>query len=391
MKNRLVALAMTGTLVATSAGAQTRRTEEPWSVQFAKAVMARNPDVTPRWDYIAGVVLLAIDRVATTRNDAAMRAYVKRNMDRFVQPDGTITGYKPEEFNLDHIAQGRLLFPLLKRTGDSRYRNAARHLRAQLSRQPRTSEGGFWHKQIYPQQMWLDGLYMAEPFYAEYARTFGEPEAFDDVAKQFLLVTRHTRDPRTGLMYHGWDEARAQKWADPATGLSKNFWGRAMGWYMMGAVDALDYLPRGHKDRDAVIITLKQAADAVAKVQDPVSGLWWQVLDEPNRAGNYLEASASSMFVYSLAKAARLGYIEPSFRAIAVRGFNGLVSNLVKTGSDGMVSLTNVCQVAGLGGNLRRDGSYRDGSFAYYVSEPIVADDYKGVGPFIMAAHELGR
>ena len=392
MRSRLIA-AMTAALVASSAGAQPQaaRTGEPWSVQFAKAVMARNPDVTPRWDYIAGVVLLAIDRVATARNDAAMRTYVKRNMDRFVQPDGTITGYKPEEFNLDHIAQGRLLFPLLKRTGDSRYRNAARHLRAQLSRHPRTSEGGFWHKQIYPQQMWLDGLYMAEPFYAEYARTFGEPEAFDDIAKQFLLVTRHTRDPRTGLMYHGWDAAKAQKWADPETGLSKNFWGRAMGWYMMGAVDALDYLPRAHKDRDAVIATLKQAAEAVAKVQDPVSGLWWQVLDEPNRAGNYLEASASSMFVYSLAKAARLGYIEPSFRAIAIRGFNGLVSNLVKTGSDGMVSLTNVCQVAGLGGNLRKDGSYRDGSFAYYVSEPIVADDYKGVGPFIMAAHELGR
>ena len=393
MRSRLIAAVMTAALVASSAGAQTQaaRTGEPWSVQFAKAVIARNPDVTPRWDYIAGVVLLAIDRVATSRNDAAMRSYVKRNMDRFVQPDGTITGYKPEEFNLDHIAQGRLLFPLLKRTGDSRYRNAARHLRAQLARHPRTSEGGFWHKQIYPQQMWLDGLYMADPFYAEYARTFVEPEAFDDIAKQFLLVTRHTRDPRTGLMYHGWDAAKAQKWADPETGLSKNFWGRAMGWYMMGAVDALDYLPRAHRDRDAVIATLRQAAEAVAKVQDPVSGLWWQVLDEPNRAGNYLEASASSMFVYSLAKAARLGHIEPSFRAIAMRGFNGLVSNLVKTGSDGMVSLTNVCQVAGLGGNLRKDGSYRDGSFAYYVSEPIVADDYKGVGPFIMAAHELGR
>lgn len=393
MNTRLITVAAAVALAANSAAAQTAASQsaEPWSVRFSKAVMARNPDVTPRWDYIAGVVLLAIDRVATARNDAPMRAYVKRNMDRFVQPDGTISGYKPEEFNLDHIAQGRLLFPLLRRTGDSRYRNAARHLRAQLSRHPRTSEGGFWHKQIYPQQMWLDGLYMAEPFYAEYAKTFGEPEAFDDVAKQFLLVTRHTRDPRTGLMYHGWDAAKAQKWADSATGLSKNFWGRAMGWYMMGAVDALDYLPRSHKDRDAVILTLKQAAEAVAKVQDPVSGLWWQVMDEPNRSGNYLEASASSMFVYSLAKAARLGYIEPAYRSIAIRGFNGLVSNLVKTGSDGIVSLTNICQVAGLGGNLRKDGSYRDGTFAYYVSEPIVADDYKGVGPFIMAAHELGR
>jgi unsaturated rhamnogalacturonyl hydrolase len=312
-------------------------------------------------------------------------------MDRFVQPDGTISGYKPEEFNLDHIAQGRLLFPLFQRTRDNRYKIAAGHLREQLRRHPRTSEGGFWHKQIYPQQMWLDGLYMAEPFYAEYAKTFGEPAAFDDVTKQFLLVTRHTRDARTGLMYHGWDAAKAQKWADSATGLSKSFWGRAMGWYMLGAVDVIEYLPRDHKDRDAVIKTLKDAAEAIVEVQDPVTGLWWQVLDEPNRAGNYLEASASSMFVYALAKAARLGYIDSRYRAIAVRGFDGLVANLVKTGSDGMPSLTNICQVAGLGGNLRKDGSYRDGTFAYYVSEPIVADDYKGVGPFIMAAHELGR
>jgi unsaturated rhamnogalacturonyl hydrolase len=239
--------------------------------------------------------------------------------------------------------------------------------------------------------MWLDGLYMAEPFYAEYAKTFGEQSGFDDVAKQFLLVARHTRDPQTGLMYHGWDAAKTQKWADPQTGLSKSFWGRAMGWYMLGAVDALDYIPRTHKDRAAVIATLSQAAKAVANAQDPVTGLWWQVLDQPNRDRNYLEASASSMFVYSLAKAARLGYIDPKYLAVANRGFDGLISNLVKTNPDGSVSLTNICQVAGLGGNLRKDGSYRDGTYEYYVSEPVVADDYKGVGPFIMAAHELGR
>ena len=200
-----------------------------------------------------------------------------------------------------------------------------------------------------------------------------------------------SRSPRTGLMYHGWDAARAQKWADKETGLSQNFWGRAMGWYLMGAVDVLDYLPRNHPDRGALIRLVAEAAEAVTRVQDPESGLWWQVLDQPNRAGNYLEASASSMFVYALAKAARLGYIDSSYRAVATRGFDGLVSDLVKVGSDGLPSLTNICQVAGLGGNLRRDGSYRDGSFAYYISEPIVADDYKGVGPFIMAAHELGR
>ena len=374
-----------------AAHAQARPAEAPWSVRFASSVMKRNPDVTPRWDYIAGVVLLAIDRVAATHRDDAMRAYVKRNMDRFVQPDGTITGYKLEEFNLDQIAQGRLLFPLYRRTRDDRYRIAANHLREQLKRHPRTPEGGFWHKQVYPQQMWLDGLYMAEPFYAEYARTFGEKQSFDDVAKQFLLVARHTRDPRTGLMYHGWDAAKTQKWADPETGLSKSFWGRAMGWYMLGAVETLDYIPQSHRDRNAIIQTLRQAAEAISNVQDPVTGLWWQVLDQPNRTGNYLEASASSMFVYSLAKAARLGYIDSRYRAIAIRGFDGLVSNLVKTNSDGTVSLTNICQVAGLGGNLRKDGSYRDGTYEYYVSEPIVSDDYKGVGPFIMAAHELGR
>src|SRR5678809_556428 len=314
-----------------------------------------------------------------------MLDYVKRNIDRFAQPDGTIVGYKTDDFNLDQIAEGRLLFPLFATTRDARYRIAAQHLRDQLSKQPRTPEGGFWHKGVYPQQMWLDGLYMAEPFYAEYARNFSDPSAFDDVAKQFLLVERHTRDPRTGLMYHGWDAARAQKWADPKTGLSKSFWGRAMGWYMLGAVDALDYIPRNHRDRTALIKTIKQAAEAAAKVQDPQSGLWWQVLDQPHRKGNYLEASASSMFVYALAKAARLGYIDDKYRAVATRGFDGLLKSLVKTNSDGTVSLTNICQVAGLGGALRKDGSYRDGTFEYYVSEPVVADDYKGVGPFIMA------
>jgi unsaturated rhamnogalacturonyl hydrolase len=365
--------------------------QSPWSLRFASAVMARNPQVYPKWDYSAGLVLLAIERVGEQRHDQKMLSYVKGNIDRFVQPDGAIIGYKPDEFNLDQIAEGRLLFPLSKSSDDARYMRAVSILHDQLTKQPRTAEGGFWHKQIYPQQMWLDGLYMAEPFYAEYAQRSHDTSAFDDVAKQFLLLARHTRDPATGLMYHGYDAARAQKWADASTGLSKNFWGRGMGWYLVAAVDVLDYLPADHKDRPAIIRTLQHAADAVAGVQDPVTGLWWQVLDQPNIKGNYLEASASSMFVYALAKGARKGYLDPRFRAVASRGFDGIVANLVKTGSDGLPSLTGICQVAGLGGALRKDGSYRDGSFAYYVSEPVVADDYKGVGPFIMAALELGR
>ena len=323
--------------------------------------------------------------------DPRMLAYVRANMDRFVQPDGSIRTYRVEDFNLDQIAQGRLLFPLLRLTSDARYRRAAETLRDQLRRQPRTDEGGFWHKRIYPQQMWLDGLYMAGPFHAVYGVVTGDTAALTDVARQLLLVARHTRDPATGLMYHGWDAARSQSWADSTTGLSASFWGRAVGWYAMAAVDVLDDLPADHPDRGAVVRTFQDLADAIARVQDPVTGLWWQVLDQPNRAGNYLEASASSMFAYALAKGARMGYLEPRFRDVASRGFDGLVRELVKEGADGLPSLTGICQVAGLGGKPRKDGTPRDGSFTYYVSEPIVAADYKGVGPFILAALELGR
>ena len=369
-----------------------RATARPWSVRVAESVMKRNPVNHRRWDYTAGVVLGAIERVGLARRDTAMLAYVKRNMDRFVDADGTIGGgYELGEFNIDAIAQGRLLFGLHARTKDARYRKAADVLRDQLRRQPRTAEGGYWHKQIYPQQMWLDGLFMGQPFYAQYAKEYGEPAAFDDIARQFLLVARHTRDPRTSLMYHAWDAARAQPWADKQTGLSQNFWGRAMGWYVVGVVETLDHFPPNHPDRAAIIQTLRDAAEGIARVQDPVTGLWWDVLDQPNRAGNYLEASASSMFAYALAKGARLGYLDARYRAVAQRGFDGLLRNLVRENADGTVSLTNVVQVSGLGGNPRADGSTRDGSFGYYVSEPVVTDDYKGVGPFILAALELGK
>ena len=362
-----------------------------WSVRIAASVMKRNPQTHRRWDYIQGVILGGIERVALARRDTAMLAYVQANMDRWVKPDGTIEGYDLAEYNIDEIAQGRVLFGLHARTKDARYRKAMDLLRQQLRTQPRTAEGGFWHKKIYPHQMWLDGLFMGQPFYAEYARTFGETAAFDDIARQFLLVARHTRDPRTGLMYHAWDAARAQPWADSLTGLSKNFWGRAMGWYMVGVVETLDHFPQGHPDRPAIIATLRDAADAVARVQDPLTGLWWDVLDQPNRAGNYLEASASSMFAYALAKGARLGYLDARFRRVAERGFDGLLSNLVRENADGTVSLVNIVQVSGVGGAPRRDGSLRDGTFEYYVTEPVVTDDYKGVGPFLLAALELGR
>jgi len=359
---------------------------EPWSVRMAESVMRRQPIVHEEWDYTAGLILLGIDQVGTLTGDPRYQRYVKDNMDRLVAPDGSIRTYALDEYNLDQINQGRLLFPLYARTRDLRYRKAAELLREQLRTHPRTKEGGFWHKKVYPNQMWLDGLYMAEPFYAQYARTFNEPAAFDDITRQFLLLARHARDPRTGLLYHGWDESRTQAWADKETGLSASVWGRAVGWYAMALVDVLDFLPENHADRAQLVRVFRDLAGAIARVQDPVTGLWYQVLDQPSRAGNYLEASASSMFIYALGKGARKGYLPADYRAIAERGYDGIIARLITVEPDGLVTLGGVCQVAGLGGKQQRDGS-----FAYYVGEPVVANDPKGVGAFILASVELGR
>ena len=240
--------------------------KRPWSVRMVETVMTRHPVVHEKWDYTAGLVLTGVERLGERTGNARYRKYVQDNMARLVQPDGSIATYRADEFNLDQINQGRLLFPLYARTRDARYEKAIALLRDQLRRQPRTSEGGFWHKQIYPQQMWLDGLYMAEPFYAQYAATHKDSAAFDDVARQFLLAARHTRDAKTGLLYHAWDASRSQSWADSLTGLSRNFWGRADGWYAMALVDVLDYLPASHPDRAALVKTLGDLAESVARV-----------------------------------------------------------------------------------------------------------------------------
>jgi unsaturated rhamnogalacturonyl hydrolase len=383
---KLYALACAAIVAAAPLAAPQPSSSRQWSVRMAESVMRRDTLVHPEWDYVAGVVLLGIHRVGERSGDARFARYVKHNIDRFVRPDGTIATYDLEEFNLDHVNEGKLLFPLYARTGDVRYRKAADLLREQLRRHPRTSEGGFWHKKTYPNQMWLDGLYMAQPFYAQYAREFREPAAFDDVTKQFLLMARHARDPRTGLLYHGWDESRTESWADRQTGLSPAFWGRAMGWYAMALVDALDFIPPAHKDRAELVRVFQDVARAVRGVQDPVTGLWYDVLDQPNRAGNYHEASASSMFVYALAKGARRGFLTPEYRDAANRGFDGIVRDMITVDPQGLVSLHKVVSVSGLGGKQKRSGT-----FEYYISEPVVSNDPKGVGAFILAAEELGR
>ncbi|HSR33595.1 MAG TPA: glycoside hydrolase family 88 protein [Anaerolineae bacterium] len=361
-------------------------TGKAWSVRMADAVMAQRELLSRRWHYEPGVALLALKQVWQETGEKRYFDFVKRNIDEFVQPDGSIRTYRLDEYNLDQINEGKLLFTLYDETGDERYKKAAHLLREQLRTHPRTSEGGFWHKQIYPHQMWLDGIYMASPFYVEFARRFEETAGLDDVVHQIILVEQHTRDPGTGLLYHGWDESKSQKWANPETGCSPSFWGRAIGWFAMAIPDVLDHLPEGHPLQDRMIEIFQTTMAAVARVQDPSSGVWYQVLDQGGRPGNYLESSASCMLVYAFAKGIRRGYLERGHIEVARRGFEGILEQFVTVDGDGLAHLDGICAVAGLGGT-----PYRDGSFEYYVGEKVIADEYKGVGPFIMASVEMEK
>jgi unsaturated rhamnogalacturonyl hydrolase len=342
------------------------------------------PERTPRWSYEQGVVLLGIAHIWKNTGDQKYFDYIRQTMDRYVNDDGTIRTYRVEEFNLDNINLGRMLLFLYGTTKEQKYRKAADLLREQLSKHPRTSEGGFWHKQIYPSQMWLDGLYMAEPFYAEYAATFHEDADFDDIARQFILSERHTRDERTGLLYHGWDESKKQRWADPNTGRSPNVWGRAMGWYGMALVDTLDYFPKDHPKRAELIEILKRLAVAVAKYQDDKAGLWYEVVDKAGAKGNYFESSAAAMFVYALAKGVHQKYLPTEYLRVAEKGYRGMQSQFVETKPNGLVDYKGTVSVAGLGGN-----PYRDGSYEYYLSEKVVTNDPKGYGAFLLATAEM--
>jgi unsaturated rhamnogalacturonyl hydrolase len=349
--------------------------KDSWEIQSGRS---------EKWSYDQGVVLKGIEGVWLNTADGKYFRFIQQSMDRFVKDDGTIRTYEINEYNIDHINNGKILLLLYNVTGQEKYRKAAALLREQLKTHPRTSEGGFWHKQIYPTQMWLDGLYMGEPFYAEYAATFHEESDFDDIARQFSLMEVHSRDAKTGLLYHAWDESRKQRWANPTTGRSPNFWGRAMGWYGMALVDTLDYFPQDHPQRGALINILKRLAVAVQRYQDPKSGLWYEVLDKSGAKGNYLEASVSSMFTYALAKGVRKGYLPNSYLTVAQKGYQGIVGRFIKTDPAGQVNLEGTVSVGGLGGN-----PYRDGSYEYYLSEKVVTNDLKGIGAFLMASNEM--
>jgi unsaturated rhamnogalacturonyl hydrolase len=357
-----------------------------WSLRMVESTLQRYMLNDFQWHYEHGLQVMAIQKAGEATGEERYLNFVADWIDHFVQPDGTIRTYRAGEYNIDQINAGKLLYGAYERTGDDRYRKAIEHLRGQMRTHPRNHVNGFWHKQIYPYQMWLDGIYMAGPFLSEYAHCFNEPETFDDVVHQITLIEKHTRNPRTGLLYHAWDESKSQRWCDPQTGCSKFFWGRGIGWYVMAIVDVLDHLPLDHAGRSDLIAILNTTAIAAVKVQDETTGLWYQILDLPEREGNYLEASASAMFVYAFAKGVRNGYLTPDYLLSARRGYHGLLQNLIKIDSQGLLTLEKVCGGAGLGGE-----PYRDGSFEYYVTEKIIPNDPKGVGPFILAALEMER
>lgn len=360
-----------------------------WARRSCDWFLERRPDgLGETWEYDNGLILRGCEQLWRKTGDARYFEYLKKSLSRLILPDGSIKGYKLEDYNIDNINSGKLLFALYERAADTaekeRYAKALALLRSQLKTQPRTSDGGFWHKKIYPSQMWLDGLYMAAPFLTQYALVFNEPALHDEAAKQLLLMERHARDPKTGLLYHGWDESKKQRWANPTTGLSPEFWGRSLGWYAMALVDTLEYLPEKHARRAELLAVLERLASALIAVQDVERGVWWQVLDKPNAPRNYREASATAMFTYALSKATRKNWLDPAkFEPSARRGFSGLVSEFASVDRQGNVELRGVCKVAGLGGN-----PYRDGSYAYYVSTDIASNDPKGMGAFILASVE---
>ncbi len=337
------------------------------------------------WNYIDGCMMTALLAMSEITGDRQYADFAERCIDWFVDESGAIRGYKAEDCNLDDINEGRVLFTLYRTSGKEKFKKAAQFLRGQLERQPRTPEGNFWHKAIYPNQVWLDGLYMAQPFYALYEREFGAGD-YSDILSQIENVRRHMRDEEKGLYYHGYDASRKAFWADPVTGRSQNFWLRSIGWFAVALVDLSEILPEG-AERARLCEIFAELMQSVDRYADAETGLYWQVVDQGGREGNYLETSGSSMLAYAMLKGARLGVLGKEYAAKGEKTFRGIVDRYLSF-SDGELNLGGICLVAGLGPENNRR---RDGSFAYYISEPVVQNDAKGVAPFLLCYTEVKR
>ncbi|MBR4496505.1 MAG: glycoside hydrolase family 88 protein [Acholeplasmatales bacterium] len=340
----------------------------------------------PGWNYIDGCMTASLIELWKTRKDKKYFDFVKKFVDYYVNEDGTILGYDKEKYSTDDMSESRILFDLYKETKEEKYSKAIELTYSQILTHPRTKEGNFWHKKIYPNQIWLDGLYMAQVFYTRY-QTERNKKNYTDIVNQFNNVYNIMRDKETGLYYHGYDSEKTMFWADKKTGLSKNFWLRSIGWYTVALVDVLSYLDEQMYDEYATIKKiLKDTVDAILKYQDAESKMFWQVPNFPNREGNYLETSGSAMIAYACLKGARLKALPERYSKIGLDIFNGICNKYLTVREDGDLNLGGICLVAGLGpdNNRRRDGSYE-----YYISEPVVENDAKGVGPLIMAYTEV--
>jgi len=366
--------------------------QSKWSERMAFSIMRTYPEAwqidnhpAPKWDYKIGMILTAYEKLYHQTKNQKYFDYIKGYADTFVNETGAIKNFDPTNHSLDNINAGKILFGVYDKTKEEKYLTALKTLRKNFDDYPRTPSGGFWHKKIYPNQMWLDGLYMGEPFYARYNSAFEGGEKLNDVALQFELLHDHAFDKKTNLYFHAWDESKQMPWANKITGTAPNIWLRALGWYGMALVDVLDYFPKDHPKQKELVHYLNELATAVTKYQDK-SGLWYQVPNLQTQKGNYLEASGSSMLVYFLAKGVNKGYLPSKFQIVANNGFNGLISKLIKVDKDGKIHITEVCASAGLGGN-----PYRDGSFEYYINEKITVDNSHGLGAFLLAAIELDK
>ena len=369
----------------------------PMSVQMTQSQMTRSGgdpsyldyrDGQAKWNYTPGLELRAYFDVYEKYGDRAVFDFAEKWYDCLVESDGTIVGYKMENYSTDHICPGKSLMYLYEKTGKEKYRRAADTLALQVKNHPRTSEGALWHKKIYPDQVWLDGVYMFAPFYVEYASRYLEGEArekaYAEIVNEFVLAYDRTYDPATGLCRHAWDESRSQAWADPNTGQSAHCWARGLGWYCMACLDVLDWLPKGYEGREAVLTRFETLCNELPKWADPETGMWYQVLDCPGREGNYLEATASAMFTFAFLKGVRLGYLSADLEDYAEGLYKSLVRTFITEDTDGLISLQQCCAVGGLGGKNNRMGDY-----AYYLSEPVRPNDSKGVAPFVWACLEM--
>ncbi len=354
----------------------------PLAMKLCDTIMADFGEIlSKKWQYDAGLCLKGFEAVYKECGEKKYYDYIKACMDYFVTEDGAIRSYDPQVRNIDHINCGKNLFYLWHETGEEKYKKAIELLESQLKIQPRTPSGTFWHKQIYPNQVWLDGLFMGEPFSAQYADEFGCPEKLDDVVLQFVNAERLTYEPRCGLYAHACDESKSIFWADPETGRSLNVWGRSVGWLCMALVDALDFFPADHSGRDTLIGMFNKVIGNVVKYQDK-DGVWYQVMDNC-RNDNYQESTCTCMFAYAMEKAIRMGYIDADiYKPYLDKAVNGIL-NVFIAQTDTRLDITNGCAVAGLG---PADNTRRNGTIDYYLSEPIRNNDFKGVGPFLIMA-----